>query len=119
MFTSADELDANNYRTISLLSNFNRIFEKLMYAKMISFTEENGLLYQARYGFCKSHSTQQAILGIINTIQTNTDKCLFSCDILIDSKKAFDTVNHGILLNKLEHYGFRGTIKDWFFLLFK
>ena len=80
VFKSGIELDANNYyRPISLLSNFNRIFEMLMYSKMISFIKENGLLYQAQYGFRKSHSTQHTILDIINTIQTNMDKRLFSC----------------------------------------
>ena len=57
VFKSGDELDANNCRPISLLSNFNRIFEKLMYFRVISFSEENGLLYQAEYGFRKSHSS--------------------------------------------------------------
>ena len=99
---------------ISLLSNFNRIFENPMYSKMIYFIEENRLLYQAQYGFRKSHSTQHAILDITNTIRTNVDKRLFSCGIFTDLKKAFDTVNHGILLNKLEHCSFCGIINDWF-----
>ena len=80
---SGDELDANNYRPISLLSNFNRIFEMLMFSKMISLIKGKGLLYQAQYGFHKAHSTQHAILDIINTIQTNMDKRLFSCGIFI------------------------------------
>ena len=66
VFKSGDELDANNCRPISLLSNFNRIFEKLMYSRVISFSGENGLLYQARYGFRKSHSSQRTFLDIIN-----------------------------------------------------
>ena len=81
---------------------------------MISFIEEKELLYQAQYGFRKSHSTQHVVLDIINTIQAKMDKRLFSCGIFINLKKAFDTVNHGILLNKLEHFGSRGIINDWF-----
>jgi len=101
VFKSGDEHDANNYRPISLLSNFNRIFDKLMYSKMISFIEEKGLLYQAQYGFRKAHSTQPAIFDIINTIQTNMDKRLFSCGIFIDLKKAFDTVNHANIIKQI------------------
>lgn len=114
VFKSDDELDPNNYRPISLLSNFNRIFEKLMYTRMTSFIEGNELIYEAQYGFRKSHSTKHAILDIINAIQTNMDKRLFSCGVFIDLKKAFDTVDHYILLNKLYFYGFRGIINDWF-----
>ena len=71
VFKFGDEFDANNYIPISLLSNCNRISEKLMYSEMISFIEEKGLLYQAQYGLRISHSTHNAILDIINTIQTN------------------------------------------------
>ena len=81
---------------------------------MSSFIEENELLFEAQYGFRKSHSTKHAILDIINAIQTNMDKCLFSCGVFIDLKKAFDTVDHYILLKKLNFYGFRGIINDWF-----
>ena len=114
IFKSGDVEDPNNYRPISLLSNFNRIFEKLVYTRMISFINTHNLLYNAQYGFRKSHSTQHAILDIVNSIQSNMDKGHFSCGIFIDLKKAFDTVNHDVLLNKLQHYGFRGTISDWF-----
>ena len=114
VFKSDSVNDANNYRPISLLSNFNRIFEKLMYSRMISFIEKHHLLYNAQYGFRKSHSTQHAILDIINEIQSNMDKRLFSCGIFIDLKKAFDTVDHTILLKKLSFYGFRGIINEWF-----
>ena len=76
VFKSGDELDANNYTPISLLSDFNRIFEKLMYSRTISFIEEKGLIYKAQNGFRKTHSAQHAILEIINTTQTNMDKHL-------------------------------------------
>ena len=65
-------------------------------------------------GFRKAHSTQHAILDIVNAIQTNMNNRLFSCGIFIDLKKAFDTVDHEILLRKLDHYGFRGIINIWF-----
>ena len=57
----------------------------------------------------------QLTMDIINAIQNNIDNKLFSCGIIIDLKKAFDTVNHDILLQKLEHYGIKGIVNDWFF----
>ena len=97
IFKADDVEDPNNYRPISLLLNFNRIFEKLIYVRMSSFIDKHDLLYTAQYGFRKSHSTQHAILDIVNTIQSNMDKGYYSCGIFIDLKKAFDTVNHNIL----------------------
>ena len=114
IFKADDNTDANNYRPISLLSNFNRIFEKLIFNRMESFIEKNNLFSPSRYGFRKAHSTQHAILGIVNTIQTKMDNHLFSCGVFIDLKKAFDTVDHKIFLDKLYHYGFRGIINKWF-----
>ena len=114
VYKSEDVHDVNNYRPISLLSNFNMIFEKLMYTRMVTFIVQIGLLYEGQYGFRKQHSTQHPILDIINAIQNNMDKRLFSCGIFIDLKKAFDTVDHCILLSKLHHFGFRGIINTWF-----
>ena len=68
------------------------------------------MLSPSQYGFLKTPSTQHAILDIVSTIQTN----IFSCGVFIDLKKAFDTVDHKILLHKVDHYGFRGVINKWF-----
>ena len=113
IFKQDDDTDANNYRPISQLSNFNRIFEKIVFKRMESFIEQKNLLTPSQHGFRKAHSTQHAILDIVNAIQTNMDNRLFSCGIFIDLKKVFDTVDHKILLHKLDHYGFRGHINNW------
>ena len=114
VYKSEDEADANNYRPISLLSNFNRIFEKVVYKRMINYIDKHDLLYSSQYGFRKGHSTQHGILDIVNDIQTNMNRKLFTCGVFIDLKKAFDTVDHNILLNKFSYYGFREIVNEWF-----
>ena len=74
VYKGDDETDPSNYRPISLLSVFNRIFEKIMYNRLKSYIEDNELLYKAQYGFRESFSTQHAILDIVSMIQTNMDK---------------------------------------------
>ena len=83
-----------------------------MYNRLKSYIEDNELLYKAKYGFRESFSTQHAILDIVSMIQTNMDKKMFTC--FLDFKKAFDTVNHSILLDKLHHYRIRGIVLEWF-----
>ena len=84
IFKYDDETDALNYRPISLLSNFNKIFEKIIYNRMVSFIEQHSILYSSQYSFRQGHSTHHAIIDIIEAIQSNMDRRLFTCGIFID-----------------------------------
>ena len=77
-------------------------------------SKKKHIFYNVQYGFRANCSTQEPILDIVNRIQSNLDAGLYSCGVFIDPKKAFDTVDHTILLCKLSHYGHRGNINDWF-----
>ena len=98
VFKSGDESKPGNYRPISLLSIFNRIFEKLVYKRLIKFVNKHNILYSSQYGFRSRHSTQHATLEILNDILSNFDKGQFTFCLFIDLKKACDTVNYDILL---------------------
>ena len=104
----------NNYRPISLLSIFSRILEKIVCKQLDSFIVKHNLLYENQYGFRSKHSTLHAVISITDKIQKAIDQGYYSCGIFLDLSKAFDTVNHQILLDKLEYYGIRGLAKQWF-----
>ena len=103
-----------NYRPISLLSNINKIYEKLKYSRLFNFLNLHNCIYDFRFGYRGKHSTNHALLSLTENICDALGNNYFACGIFIDLQKAFDTVDHSILLNKLNHYGIRGKANDWF-----
>ena len=104
----------SNYRPISLLSNLNKILEKIAHDKIYKFLEDFQCIYSLQFGFRKKHSTSHALIDITETTRQALDNKKFACGIFVDLQKAFETVNHDILIAKLEHYGIRGTANNWF-----
>jgi len=109
-----DPLHFENYRPISLLSNINKIFEKLVYKRLFSFLNINNCIYELQFGFRAKYSTNHALISLTEKIREALDSGKLACGVFIDLQKAFDTVDHDILLKKLEFYGVRGLTNDWF-----
>ena len=114
IFKKSDRNKCENYRPISLLSNLSKVFERAMHIRLYNFLSDNKSLYNLQFGFREKHSTNHALLSIVEQIRENLDNKTFSCGVFVDLEKAFDTVNHKILLKKLEHYGIRGPANSWF-----
>jgi len=84
-----------------------------MYNRLVSFQDKHHVLFEKQFGFRSKHSTDHAILSIVDKIQKAIEERNYSCGIFRDFSKAFDTVNHKILLGNLEHYDIRGIANDW------
>ena len=108
------QTDLDNYRPISLLSNINKAFEKIMYERVYKFLSTQNSFFEKQFGFRVKHSTAHALISLTEHIREALDNNKFACGIFIDLKKAFDTVDHGILLKKLSYYGIRGLPNEWF-----
>ena len=107
------KLVVSNYRPISLLPIISKIFEKIMYKRLIEFLKSEDILYKHQFGFQKGKSTEEAIIEIQSKIAEALERKEYPCCVFLDFAKAFDTVNHSILLNKLNHYGIRGNTLTW------
>ena len=103
-----------NYRPISLLITISKVIEKLIYQRTISFIEKNNILYNSQYGFRSKRSCEHAIQELIGNVLESKNAKQHSCAMFLDLSKAFDTLDHKILLYKLEKYGIRGTCNNWF-----
>ena len=102
--------ECSNYRPISLLSQINKVFEKLIKKRLLNFFEKFNVLSPHQYGFKKNCSTSYATYDVVENLLKNRDMNKYTCTFFLDLSKAFDTVNREILLKKLEHYGIRGLV---------
>ena len=103
-----------NYRPISLLPSISKIIEKVVAHQVIEYMNDNDLLYKHQYGFRKNNNCSHPIIQFLNRISEAYAKGEITIGIFLDLKKAFDTVNHQILLEKLKYYGFDTTALKWF-----
>ena len=109
VFKADDVNELGNYRPISVLPCFSKILERIMYNQLFKYSKTNEILYKKQFGFQEGHSTEHAIIQLIDQINNCFEKNHFTLGIFIDLKKAFDTVDHAILIKKLKHYEIKGN----------
>ena len=114
VFKGGDSADLSNYRPISVLPCFSKILERLMYNRLYKHLSNSKILYPKQFGFQKSHSTDHALLQLVDQIYESFERNEYTIGVFIDLSKAFDTVDHNILLKKLEIYGISDTHLQWF-----
>ena len=113
IFKNGDKETPNNYRPITTLNTLSKIFEEAMKTRITSFLETNNLIIDAQFGFRKKHNTETAVIALTDNIYKNLNIGRNVGTIFIDLKKAFDTVNIKILLDKIQAIGIRGNAFKW------
>ena len=114
IFKSGSISELGNYRPIAVISPFSKVLERLVYDQLVSYLEKECLLYNFQFGFRKGYSTENAILETVEKLKSAVDDQKVTCGIFLDFSKAFDTINHHILLEQLYKYGIRGLPHAWF-----
>jgi hypothetical protein len=113
LYKSGDPMVISNYRPVAILPLFSKLLERMMYNRLMSFVNMNKILYKYQFGFRQNHSTALAITILVNHLLSAMDNGDIVVGTFLDFRKAFDTVDHSILLGKLEKYGIRGLALEW------
>ena len=114
IFKEGDHLDTSNVRPISVIPACMKIFEKFVHNQLYHFVTDYNLLSSNQYGFRAMHSTQTCLLEVTDYLLDNFNSGLYTGVVFLDLKKAFDTVHHKVLLNKLQSIGVQGSELNWF-----
>ena len=114
IFKKGEEFFFTNYRPISVLPCFSKLLERIMYNRLYKYLLQNNLFYEKQFGFQASNSTEHAVIQLISQILDAFNENKYTLGIFIDLSKAFDTVDHNILLKKLDMYGIKGKNLKWF-----
>ena len=105
IFKTGDPEKLENYRPISILPAFSKLYEKVVYNRIYKYLTNHNLLYNNQFGFHRNHFTYMALNQLVNNITSAIDNRESTAGVFLDLSKAFDTIDHHILLNKLDHYG--------------
>ena len=114
LFKACDPCVFNNYRPVSLLCVLSKVYEKMMYNRLIIFLENYDILFENQFGFKKLNSSYMALMVLTGKLIKSLENGEFVIGVYLNFSKAFDTVDHEILLSKLSHYGIRGNSLIWF-----
>ena len=114
LYKSKERFLETNYRPISLLTTMSKLLEKIVYKRVYDFLNNSSQLYESQYGFRRQHSCDNAVGEVVSRIVKTLESGYVSIAIFLDLSKVFDMLKHDLLLHKMEKYGLRGNVLDWF-----